>query len=614
MGLRITATADTRINLAWDEAVDNGSVITGYNLERRVVGGDWVAVPFAGTGTTYAITGLMSNTDYEFRIQSENSVGVSNWSPPVKGTTSKSTGVPDEMNTPIITNITGSTAIANWVAPASNMSPIRDYEIRYVDTFNRIYIYLAADADDTMRMLTALNNNRTYNLQMRAGNAQGYGDWSDPAEFSTSTSTTPSEPLNVHTTMKTGMSFSIAWDTPLDNGGRQIEGYVVEYKTSEETEYTIQSPVVIRRAIISGLEAEETYNIRVKAFNNLGDGRYSTVYTDVTTTAVPGQMAAPRIIDNTLDQDSVQLIWAQPLVNFIGIDDYDLRYRHTDSETVYVAVPHDGIATTSVVTGLIGSTTYRFSVRAGNTFGEGDWSNELVFTTPAATGTPSRPAMPTLVTRTSDDFTFAWLQPATVSPILAYQYRWRGRNDGVWQTVNHATLITQATIANLQANELYEVQVNARNVNGTSFWSPSLMVVTTVAQNPSDPTDLTVGVIEGNSVALSWQAGDDGGSAIIRWGVEYRDQHDTVWQIFNYIGVAPSVIVSGLAPATLFQFRVRAFNQVGNSDYSNVVNAETLTTAGPDAPVLSLVPNTINDMGAQVQWTEPNNNGSEIVD
>ena len=77
-GLRATAISDSAINLSWTAPANNGgSAITGYKIQLRSEGNDWITrvADTGSTATTYSITNLHRRTRYFFQVSAINSVG-----------------------------------------------------------------------------------------------------------------------------------------------------------------------------------------------------------------------------------------------------------------------------------------------------------------------------------------------------------------------------------------------------------------------------------------------------------------------------------------------------------------------------------------------------------
>ena len=80
-GVEAMTVSDTEITVTWGAPADNGAAITGYMVERGVMGADstmtWTAVDPAhtGTDTMYMDMGLMPKTTYYYRVSAMNSVG-----------------------------------------------------------------------------------------------------------------------------------------------------------------------------------------------------------------------------------------------------------------------------------------------------------------------------------------------------------------------------------------------------------------------------------------------------------------------------------------------------------------------------------------------------------
>jgi hypothetical protein len=98
---------NSKVDLSW---VANGAgsagSITGYNVQYRPVGGQWITTSFSGTGTSTTITGLAIGTNYEFAVAAINADGTG-----LQGYASATPSAP----TP---TVTGPTAPSNIVATA----------------------------------------------------------------------------------------------------------------------------------------------------------------------------------------------------------------------------------------------------------------------------------------------------------------------------------------------------------------------------------------------------------------------------------------------------------------------------------------------------------------
>ena len=82
----------TWIEASWTAPSDNGSAITGYDVEYRESGGAWTDASHAGTATTKRIEGLTAETAYEVRLRATNGEGTSGWSPTASASTTPADG------------------------------------------------------------------------------------------------------------------------------------------------------------------------------------------------------------------------------------------------------------------------------------------------------------------------------------------------------------------------------------------------------------------------------------------------------------------------------------------------------------------------------------------
>ena len=130
-----------------------------------------------------------------------------------------------------------------------------------------------------------------------------------------------------------------------------------------------------------------------------------------------------------------------------------------------------------------------------------------------------------------------------------------------------------------------------------------------LAQPPGQVTGLAVGVATSSSVSLTWQAPAAGGAAT-GYTVNYRvTSLGGAWTLQSAAGT--SLIVSGLAAATQYDFTVIANNAAGSGAASSV--ATGITQAAPTQPpgqVTGLATSNPTASTVALAWTAPSTGGA----
>jgi hypothetical protein len=109
--------------------------------------------------------------------------------------------------------------------------------------------------------------------------------------------------------------------------------------------------------------------------------------------------------------------------------------------------------------------------------------------------------------------------------------------------------------------------------------------IAVTATAPIAPTGLRATAAD-NSVALSWTAGSNGGSAITDYLVEYSANNST-WSTFaDGTSNGTSATVTGLTNGSLYFFRVSAVNVVNTSPASSVASATPATPPSGGGPAI----------------------------
>ena len=187
-------------------------------------------------------------------------------------------------------------------------------------------------------------------------------------------------------------------------------------------------------------------------------------------------------------------------------------------------------------------------------------------------GAPSTPRG--LSARSGDQsVTLTWTAPAETggSAIVRYEVRYQedGGTYGAWSTVAGGGTATSTTVGNLENGKSYEFQVRA--VNSVAPGQPATTTASLVESAPGAPTNLTATVGSGR-VALSWGAPADGGSQITRYEYRYAASGEdwSDWATADGAGNARSATISNLTNGTLYGFQVRAVNNLGEGEASQV--------------------------------------------
>jgi hypothetical protein len=201
---------------------------------------------------------------------------------------------------------------------------------------------------------------------------------------------------------------------------------------------------------------------------------------------------------------------------------------------------------------------------------------------------PQVPTAPTLILLTAGSGTLAvrWSQPvARGSAITDYTIQYRTSPAGTYTAFAHTAQTTRTiTITGLATTTAYDVRVAAVNSVGTGGWSNVLTLTTTgPPAAPAQVTGLTTGATTSTSVALTWTAPANGGSAITDYTVQYAvSPPGTSWTTFSHsASTATAITVTGLTAATTYVFRVAAVNAIGTGTPSAASSPVT-----PGAPVL----------------------------
>ncbi len=168
-----------QIIATWTAPADNGgSEITAYHLHHSTDGGtNWSElITLAAPAASYTMRGLINSTPYEVRARAVNNKGAGMWS-------ESSTATPASTLTVPTLEPGYKRLLVAWSAPADNGgAEITAYHLRHSTdggtNWSELIILAAPAASYTIRGLT---NGNPYEVQARAVNNTGAGNWSEIA-------------------------------------------------------------------------------------------------------------------------------------------------------------------------------------------------------------------------------------------------------------------------------------------------------------------------------------------------------------------------------------------------------------------------------------------------
>ena len=451
------------LRVSWTAPANTGTAITDYDVRyKRSSASSWTSHSFAGVRTSTTIAGLTTGTAYDAQVRAGNAAGEGPWSPSGSGTPR---AVPDRPSAPTVSAASATSLRVSWTAPASGGSAITDYDVRYKRSSASTWTSHRFAGTGTSTTITGLATGRAHDVQVRAGNASGEGDWS-PSGTGTPNNV-PGRPSAPTVVARSGTELNVSWRSPR-NTGSAITDYDVRYKLSTAASWTDHPFSGVRRhTTIGSLTAGRDYNAQVRASNAVGTGGWSASGSGKPNEP-PGQPAAPtvRIASGT----SLAVSWTAPTNGGTPITGYDVGHR-ANGASAWRTRAFAGTRTSTTIAGLTAATRYSVRVRAGNAAGKGGWSA-------SASGTPNekpgRMAAPTVAPASTSTLSVSWSAPTNNGTVITgYDVRHKLATATSWTERSFAATTTAATIADLTTGSTYNVQARAGNAAGKGDWSAS---------------------------------------------------------------------------------------------------------------------------------------------
>uniref|UniRef100_A0A8D0HE11 Sidekick cell adhesion molecule 2 n=1 Tax=Sphenodon punctatus TaxID=8508 RepID=A0A8D0HE11_SPHPU len=507
----------------------------------------------------------------------------------------------------------GKTSISRWLVEAQVGQTGENEEWTLIHQ-------LPNEPDARSMEVPHLNPYTYYSFRMRQVNIVGTSLPSLPSRRIQTLQAPPDmSPANITLRTASETSLWLRW-MPLPeaeyNGSPESVGYRLRYSRWDGRGRTLAHNIhdrVEREFTIEDLEEWTEYRVQVQAFNTIGAGPWSQIIVGRTRESVPS--SGPTNVSALATTSSSMLIrWNDiPEADRNGlILGYKVAYKEKDSDLQAQFWLAEGNSSRSAqLMGLGKYVLYEIRVLAFTRIGDGVPSSPPILerTLDDVPGPPVGILFPEVRTTS---VRLIWQPPAAPNGIiLAYQITHRLNTT----TANAASVevlnpsARQFTATSLRPESTYLFRITAQTRKGWGEAAEALVVTTEKRAHPQPPSKPVVlqEDVKARNVLLSWEPGSDGLSPVRYYTVQTRELPDGEW-VLHSASVshnATSFIVDRLKPFTSYKFRVKATNDIGDSEYSEESESLTTLQAAPEESptIVSVTPHTTTSV--LIRWQAP---------
>ncbi|XP_061093981.1 receptor-type tyrosine-protein phosphatase S-like isoform X6 [Conger conger] len=303
----------------------------------------------------------------------------------------------------------------------------------------------------------------------------------------------PGTPLVTETT---ATSVTITWDS---GNPEPVTYYIIQYRaTSPFSKFETRDSITTTRYSIGGLYPNTEYEIRVSAFNTIGQGPPSEPV--VARTGEQAPASPPRNINTRiLSQNSMVVRWTEPEEPNGQVQGYRIYYTMDPSQPMGQWQVHnvqDSLLTT--IGSLTPSETYTIRVLAFTSVGDGPFSDAIQVK--VMQDVPTQPINFQVGAVSDTSIELTW-EPDQDKTIIIYDLRYREGKQGSPMSKTFPPS-SSCMLTGLKANTEYYFSLAAVSKKGFGAFTNEIQQTTAQANVPKN---FTVKLVTKTTVLLTWK-------------------------------------------------------------------------------------------------------------
>ncbi|MFQ6107035.1 MAG: fibronectin type III domain-containing protein [Thermoplasmata archaeon] len=602
-----TNITDRSMRLSWSQNNDSDfAMYELYQSESNGLLGSRIAFITDRSITWQYAAGLNESTAYYFTVRVVDTGGLWNDSNQVNDTTMPSNAPPNPVVLQDPSNVTAHAMLLTW---SENSDP----DFAYYEVFGSqvggvpgVVIETVSFRSATSYVVAGLNASETYYFLIRVHDTGGlFSDSNQVSDTTLPDNTAPSPvTLNPPTDM-TSTSMTLTWSQSMATDFARYEIYQSQTSGVIGNLVKIMSSQFSTLYVVTGLSPSTDYYFTVRVVDT--GGLYADSNQVMGSTLPPNDPPTAVLLNapTNITSFSMSLNWTEN-----GDSDF-ARYEIYQSMLMgstgsRIAIIGDKSQTLYIAGGLMGSTTYYFTIRVVDTGGLYADSNQVEGTTVPGNVPPASVMLGPPANITGSTVLLTWSQNND-SDFARYEIYQSTTFGSLGSKIDDIPFRSQTSYTVTGLSQLTTYYFTIRVVDTGSLYSDSNQVSATTTEGNTPPSPVILNSptsITSYSVILGWTRNLDPDFAL------YEIYESLIGgQIGNLVVSISdrdtlSHVVTGLSPDTTYYFTVRVADSLGLFSDSNQVSATTSPANSPPQAVTLNNPLDVTSNSMTLTWSE----------